>query len=136
MKRSESYWNSDDEDDGPRTYINVRPARAMHIDYVQSRQAMTELDAEIQNILQRVEKADKKIQSYSLFVSRWPHEVSKWWHDDIQLLKYNKKHDLRKVNQLRTQWSFYANNYHRYDDVGAQSAHAQHAYLTHLDNME
>lgn len=136
MKRSEAYWNSDDEDDGPRTYRNVRPARAMHIDYVQSRQAMTELDAEIQNILQRVEKADKKIQWYLRFISRWPEEASKWWDDDIQMLKYNKKHDLRKVNQLRRQWSFYANNYHRYDDVGAQSAEAQFAYLTHLDNME
>lgn len=134
MKRSEAYWNSDDEDDGPRTYRNVRPARAMHIDYVQSRQAMTELDAEIQIILQRVEKADKKIQWYLRFISRWPEEASKWWDDDIQMLKYNKKHDLRRVNQLRRQWSFYANNYHRYDDVGAQSAEAQFAYLAHVNN--
>lgn len=133
MKRSESYWNSDDEDDGPRTYRNKRLSRAMHIDYVQSRQAMTRLDAEIQTILQGVEKLDEKIQWYSRVVSRYPDERL---HEDIDLLKYNKKHDLRKVNQLRRQWSFYANNYHRYDDVGAQIAHAQHAYLTHLDNMQ
>ena len=130
MRRSESYWNSDDEDDGPRTYRNNYTS-AMHRDYVQSRQAMTQLDAEIHDILQRVEKADKKIQWYARFVLRWPDEASKWWEDDIDILKHNKKHDLRKVNQLRRQWSFHANNYHRYDDVGAQTSHAQHAYLTH-----
>jgi hypothetical protein len=136
MKRSESYWDSDDEDDGPRTYRNVRPRTAMHIDYVQSRQAMTELDAQIQEILQRVEKADKDIQRISRILSRWPDEYSWWYHDEIEILKYNKKHDLRKVNQLRRQWSFHANNYHRYDDIGAQSAEAQFAYLTHLDNIQ
>ena len=134
MKRPASYWNSDDEEDGPRTYRNDRSERAMHMNYVQSRQAMTQLDAQIQDILQRVEQADKRIQMFLRFVSWWPHDLAA--HDEIQILKYNKKHDLRKVNQLRRQWSFHANNYHRYDDVGAQSAEAQFAYLTYLDNMQ
>ena len=133
MKRPESYWNSDDEDEGPRTYRNLSSARAMHIDYVQSRQAMTRLDAQIQDILQGVEKLDEKIQWYTSVVSRFPDERL---YEDIDILKYNKKHDLRKVNQLRRQWSFHANNYHRYEDVGAQTAYAYDAYITHAMNQQ
>lgn len=133
MKRPESYWNSDDEDEGPRTYRNFTSARAMNIDYVQSRQAMTRLDAQIQDILQGVEKLDQKIQWYTRVVSRFPDERL---YEDIDILKYNKKHDLRKVNQLRRQWSFYANNYHRYEDVGAQTSYAYDAYITHTMNQQ
>lgn len=144
MKRSESYWNSDDEDDGPRTYRNVRPARAgiqhggghnhasaMHRDYVESRQAMTQLDAEIQKFAELVDKADKHIKLCSR-LARFDETL----FDDIEQLQYNKKHDLRKLNQLRRQWSFYANNYHRYDDVGAQTAYAYDAYMTHQMNQQ
>lgn len=146
MKRSASYWNSDDEDDGPRTYRNVRPARAgiqragghnllsaMQQDYAHSRQKMTRLDAQIQDILQGVDKLDQKIQWYTSVVSRFPDERL---YEDIDILKYNKKHNLRKVNQLRRQWSFYANNYHRYEDVGAQTSYAYDAYMTHAMSQQ
>merc|ERR1711966_347603 len=104
----------------------------MHRDYVQSRQAMTQLDAEIQKVLERVDKADRQIQLYSRLVSEWPPPSDiAGMIDDIDQFKYNKKQDLRYLNQLRRQWSFYANNYHRYDDVGAKTSYANDAYMTH-----
>jgi len=134
MKRSQSYWDSDDEDDGPRTYRNVRPAAAgiqrggghnlssvMHQDYVKSRQTMSMLDDEIYRQLVMIQKYEDDIKS-------------KHW-----LLRaeagLNLQEAERQLKRLRRRWSFEANNYHRYDDVGASTHNAYHAYMSHASNQ-
>lgn len=116
MRKPESYWNSDDEDEGPRTYRNVRPTAvgierggghnhvsAMHTDYVESRQAMTEIDKAIQHRLWLIKMHEMELSEES-------DEQVAITEDEIDNLQ-------REIRQLRRQWSFYANNYHAYDDV-------------------
>lgn len=134
MKRSQSYWDSDDEDGGPRTYRNVRPATAgiqragghnlasvMHRDYVRSRQAMSIIDDEIH-------RQHFSIQFYEEDLS------SPVWSVRAQA-GHNIREAQREIKRLRRQWSFQANNYHRYDDVGAKTDYAYHAYMTHAMNQ-
>ena len=76
MKRSQSYWDSDDEDGGSRTYRNVRPASAgiqyggghnilsvMQRDYAKSRQAMSKIDDEIHRQLLMIQSYEQDINS-------------------------------------------------------------------------
>tara|TARA_B110000444_G_scaffold242344_1_gene259581 strand:- start:287 stop:691 length:405 start_codon:yes stop_codon:yes gene_type:complete len=134
MKRSQSYWDSDDEDDGPRTYRNVRPAAAgiqhggghnlssvMHRDYVKSRHAMGLIDDEIHRV-----RFIRKIYLEDLTSPDWSVRAE---------AGYNIERADREIKRLRRRWSFEANNYHRYDDVGALTDNAYHAYTAHASNQ-
>lgn len=135
MKRSQSYWDSDDEDGGPRTYRNVRPALAgiqrggghnlssvMHRDYVRSRHAMSIVDDEIQRQLYIIQQYEEDLNSKHWLLRAEAGE--------------NIKEAKRQIRRLRQRWSFEANNYHRYDDVGAQTSNAYNAYMTHAMNIQ
>jgi len=134
MKRSQSYWDSDDEDGAPRTYRNVRPATAgiqrggghnllsvMHRDYVRSRQVMSMVDDEIHRQLLMIQAYEQDL-------------TSPGW-----LIRAEAGHRIenaeREIRRLRRRWSFEANNYHRYDDVGASTHNAIHAYMAHPSNQ-
>jgi len=137
MRKPESYWNSDDEDEGPRTYRNVRPsavgierggghnhASAMHRDYVKSRQAMTQID-------EAMEHRVKLIKAYKKDLREWNPD-----HGDISdLISEHIEEAESQLLDLRRLWSFHANNYHRYDDVGARTQNAYNAYITHHYNQ-
>lgn len=133
MRKPESYWNSDDEDEGPRTYRNVRPSAvgiehggghnhtsSMHRDYVASRQVMTQIEQEIQYSILAIQEYQEKL----LDEDSNPH----YFYDKIQEVE-------RNLRILRRQWSFYANNYHTYDDVGAQTQFAIDAYDAHMHGL-